>query len=146
MIINELEIKRGLQNRGIRPSNKRVAVMKYLIENPVHPTVDEIYRDLHKSIPSLSKTTVYNTLKILVGNGAVLSLLIDDKNCRYDGFTHSHAHFICNSCGKIFDVGLKEGYNFNGTVDLKGFNVKSAHLYFSGYCELCNSLAGNCEQ
>lgn len=117
--------------------------MRYLMENPVHPTVDEIYRDLHKSIPSLSKTTVYNTLKILVGHGAVLSLSIDDKNCRYDGFTHSHAHFICNTCGKVFDVGLKEDLDLTDTADLKRFNVNAAHLYFSGYCNLCAPLANN---
>ena len=38
--------------------------MEYLMAHRTHPTVDEIYLALSPSIPTLSKTTVYNTLKL----------------------------------------------------------------------------------
>ena len=56
--------KQYLLNFGIKPSLQRLAVMKYLMQYHTHPTVDEIYAALHSSIPTLSKTTIYNTLSL----------------------------------------------------------------------------------
>ena len=49
---------------GIHPSVQRIAIMDYLIKHRTHPTVDEVYTALSDEIPTLSKTTVYNTLKL----------------------------------------------------------------------------------
>ena len=84
-----------LQAHGIKPSLQRMAVMTYLIEHRTHPTADEIYTALHPSIPTLSKTTVYNTLKLLTEKGAALQLTIDERNCCFDADTSPHAHFLC---------------------------------------------------
>ena len=93
-----------LIKHGIRPSVQRIAVMNYLLEHRTHPTVDEMYVALSKDMPTLSKTTVYNTLELLVKQKAVLELTIDSKMSHYDGYTHAHAHFKCKKCGRIFDL------------------------------------------
>ena len=61
-----------LSNHNIKPSLQRIAVYSYLIEKKNHPTVDMIYSDLHPTMPTLSKTTVYNTLKLFIENGCSL--------------------------------------------------------------------------
>ena len=63
-----------LQNYGIHPSVQRIAIMDYLLKNHTHPTVDEVYVALCKVIPTLSKTTVYNTLRLFSEHGAALML------------------------------------------------------------------------
>lgn len=73
---NTLDI---LTNHGVKPSVQRLAVMDYLVENHTHPTADEIYSALHKQMPTLSKTTVYNTLKLLTEQGAAIQLTIDER-------------------------------------------------------------------
>lgn len=73
-----------LNSHNIRPSVQRIAILKYLLEHRIHPTVDDIYLALNPTMPTLSKTTVYNVLRNLVENGAVLALTIDEKNVRYD--------------------------------------------------------------
>ena len=55
-----------LEEHDVKPSVQRIAVMDYLMTHRTHPTVDEIYHALEKQIPTLSKTTVYNTLKLFV--------------------------------------------------------------------------------
>ena len=65
-----MDVLKRLQNHNIKPSVQRIAIMNYLIEHRTHPTVDEIYTALSPSIPTLSKTTVYNTLKLLSEQGA----------------------------------------------------------------------------
>ena len=63
---------------------QRMAIMDFLIANRIHPTADEIYNALYPTIPTLSKTTVYNTLKLFTEQGAVKALVIDEKNVRFD--------------------------------------------------------------
>ena len=55
-----------LKDHGIRPSLQRVCVYRYLRGVKTHPTVDEIYSALLPEYPSLSRTTVYNTLELLI--------------------------------------------------------------------------------
>lgn len=50
-----------LEKCGIKPSLQRIAIVEYLMENRIHPTADDIYHALCIQVPTLSKTTVYNT-------------------------------------------------------------------------------------
>ena len=102
----------------------------------VHPTVDDIDNAILADMPSLSKTTVYNVLKHLEEKGALKSLLIDEKNIRYDADTSSHMHFKCNKCGKLYDLKQPDFSMLTGTED---FEIKQVHLYCWGLCPDCKS-------
>lgn len=125
-----------LLKAGVKPSLQRIAIMEYLLTHSTHPTVDMIYSDLAPIIPTLSKTTVYNTLKLLSEQGAILSLNIDEKNVRYDGDISAHAHFRCKSCIEIFDFPL-EGDEFSCIKNPGDFQVTECQVYYTGYCEKC---------
>ena len=43
---------------GIRPSLQRIEIMRYLLTHPTHPTIDEIFMELKKRIPTVSRTTI----------------------------------------------------------------------------------------
>ena len=60
-----------LLDHNIKPSMQRIAIMQYLMEHPIHPSADDIYTALSPSMPTLSKTTVYNTLKLFSEQGAL---------------------------------------------------------------------------
>ena len=102
--MQEKEVYDYLTAHGVKVSVQRVAVMQYLLQQMGHPTVDEIYQALVDHIPTLSKTTVYNTLRLLMEHGVVRMLTIDGKNANYDGVTEPHAHFLCHQCGRIFNI------------------------------------------
>lgn len=125
-----------LQGYGIKPSLQRMAIMSYLMDHRIHPTADDIYIALYTVVPTLSKTTVYNTLKLFVEQGAVLSLMIDDKNVRYDVDTSCHAHFQCIHCNQVYDVPVEhpEAVERQYISDLL---VTETHLYYKGYCKHC---------
>ena len=93
-----------LSEAGVRPSVQRVAVYSYLCEHPVHPTVETLYASLSPEYPTLSKTTIYNTLKLFEEKNLVHSLKIEDDKLRYDADIRPHIHFKCEKCGKVFDV------------------------------------------
>lgn len=133
-----MDIYNYLRSYHIKPSVQRIAIMEYLLEHRTHPCIDEIYLALCKSIPTLSKTTVYNTLKILTEHGAAQMLTIDERNACFDGDVSKHAHFQCKKCGKIFDfpIPYMEEEERNKLAKA-GFKVDSTQLYYKGLCPEC---------
>ena len=87
-------IQQRLVEHGIKPSLQRIAVLEYLMTHATHPTVDTIFSDLYPSIPTLSKATVYNTLKLLVQCGAVNMITIEEKNACYEDCNKRYMHFL----------------------------------------------------
>ena len=120
----------------IKPSMQRIAIMDYLMTHRVHPTADEIYNALYPTMPTLSKTTIYNTMKLFSEQGAVKALVIDEKNVRFDIDTSSHAHFMCLGCGCGYDLPIEnqEAIQLEGVGELI---ITEIHLYYKGYCKKC---------
>jgi len=127
-----------LAQHGVKPSQQRLAVMNYLLTHRTHPTVEEVYQSLITELPTLSRTTVYNTLRLLAEHGAALQLTIDEKKVCYDGDTSPHAHFLCTRCGKVFDVPLRcADVAADGCLP-SGFKTDDVQLYYRGCCPQCN--------
>lgn len=128
-----------LISHGVKPSVQRLAIMNYLFLHKTHPTADEIYMSLHSEIVTLSKTTVYNTLKLLAEKGAILALGVDDKNMRFDGNISAHAHFFCTKCGKVYDFGFEIMAKINSlaSVSAEGYRIDDSQLNCKGICSEC---------
>lgn len=122
---------------NIKPSVQRIAIMEYLMEHRTHPSADEIYTALSDSMPTLSKTTVYNTLKLFSEQGAALMLTIDERNTNFDADTSRHAHFLCKSCGRIYDLVMPTGVKEVEGVQMDGHEVTEMHYYYKGVCKNC---------
>lgn len=130
-------ITEKLKNNKIRLSHQRLKVLEYLDENRIHPTVEQIYNALHDEIPTLSKTTIYNTLNTLSEAGIVKSLNIEDNEARYDIRTDEHGHFKCKKCEEIYD--FEVDMDKVAVKDLEGFRIFSKDLYFFGICPKCSN-------
>ncbi len=133
---NSILAHRYLLQFAIRPSVQRTAIMEYLMKHRTHPTIEEIYNYLSPNMPTLSKTTVYNTLNIFIERGAVQQLVIDERNARYDVDTSSHAHFICKSCGQVSDIFNLKPALFEIPQNT-GFNIQAVEISYSGICNAC---------
>lgn len=102
-----------------------------------HPTADDIYVALAPKYPSLSRTTVYNSLRALTEAGLVRELEIESGSKHYDFARQAqHSHFICNQCGRIYDMDIPAGLE-NST--LSGFSVESIDVFFKGTCPRCRT-------
>jgi Fe2+ or Zn2+ uptake regulation protein len=124
-----------LINHGINPSVQRLAIMDYLLTKRTHPTVNEIYTELLPVIPTLSKTTVNNTLKLFVKHKVALFIDIDEHNSRFDGNVEVHTHFRCKKCGCIIDIPLSETKELlPQTPDLF---IEEAYINIKGICKTC---------
>lgn len=122
-----------LSRHNIKPSLIRVMIFDYLKENRTHPTVDDIYKALHPAVPTLSKTTVYNTVKLFVKSGITKMVTIEEQQSRFDGCTDLHGHFICSECGGVFDFETEEPI----VSGLSDFEISTHDVYCSGICKNC---------
>lgn len=126
-----------LLEHKIKPSMQRIAIMEYLMEHRTHPSADDIYSGLSPTMPTLSKTTVYNTLKLFSEQGAALMLTIDEKNVHFDGDTSPHAHFLCRRCGHIYDLHHPSPVKAVENLEMDGHWVSEVHCYYKGTCKNC---------
>ena len=117
-----------LKEKNLKITPQRLIVLKYLGENCTHPTTDEIYTDLKTNNPSLSKTTVYNSLEVLEKHGIVQSITISGSEHRYDLKQGMHHHFLCKKCGRIIDIEI-ECPNL-GKILESGHNVEEVTIHF----------------
>jgi Fur family peroxide stress response transcriptional regulator len=131
-----LESHQYLRQFSIKPSVQRSAVMDFLLKNRIHPTIEEIYLALSPTMPTLSKTTVYNTLDLFVERGAVRALAIDEKNARYDVDISAHAHLLCRSCGSVSDIFNLKPIMYEIPASGK-FKIDSVEISYYGICEKC---------
>lgn len=127
---------------GIRPSLQRIAILDWLIHHPVHPTVEDVYQGLYRQMPKLSRTTVYNTLRMLSEEKAAQMLTIDEHRVCYDGNVASHVHFYCKKCGKVIDLMDEKAPHLDSAVNIEGNIVEEEQLYYKGICAECASEEG----
>lgn len=131
-----VDIALHLKSHGIRPSMQRMAIMEYLMSHATHPTVDVIYSQLQPKMPTLSRTTIYNTLELFREKGAIRVLNLDNKTAHYDGDTSNHAHFLCRRCGRIYDVEIADEL-FCKLNNMHDHLVEQIEINYSGVCSDC---------
>ena len=90
-----------LKEKNLKVTPQRLIVLKYLGEHYTHHTTDKIYSDLKSNNPSLSKTTVYNSLEILEKHGIIQSITISGSELRYDFKQVMHHHFFWKNVEKL---------------------------------------------
>jgi Fur family transcriptional regulator, peroxide stress response regulator len=127
-----------LSQKGLQPSVQRVAILEFLCTNRIHPTAEQIWLRLSPGMPTLSRTTVYNTLKLFAELGIVRTLVIEEKEMRFDIDTSHHGHFSCDRCGRVFDFAARNP-GAAAASELDGFEIRERHLYYKGLCKECRT-------
>ena len=131
-----IPIAQVLQARGLRPSPQRIAIFSYVYNSKEHPTVDTVYRSLSPDYPTLSRTTVYQTLETLCECGLV-QRISEGGEMRFDAETDRHGHFVCTKCGEISNIA------FTGKIPLplpkdSGYVIKETQIAHRGLCPKCS--------
>ncbi len=103
-----------------------------------HPTADQIYERVRKHMPHISLGTVYRNLQKLAADGK-LQVLTIERTQHFDPLLEKHPHFICESCGKVYDVTLDRSDEAAPVLSPDtGFTVTSHQLSLYGTCEMCS--------
>lgn len=129
-------IKRSLEERGLRCTPQRHAVMAFLMQHAGHPTAAEIFEAVNRIDPRSSRATTYNNLRDLVQAGLVREVAVEGRAARFDAKGLRHHHFICDRCGSVEDI---EWYQVPRphSRSLGKRILRETELIFRGLCANC---------
>ena len=136
--MEEFDISKYIVEHGVKVSFQRMKILEYFVKFGGHPNVNDIYNYVIKEIPTLSKTTVYNTLNLFAKHDLIDIVTIEDNEVRYDFAPCIHGHFKCENCGTIADVNFDEKDIRKIIPKLNDFKIMSHHVNFKGLCKECN--------
>ena len=125
-----------------RQTKQREAILKLLRSARSHYTADQVYDEVRKEVPNISKGTVYRNLKVLQEMGLVSELSLNGSLSRFEAKRESHYHFRCERCGRVFDLDEPINNELNKRIAKKtGFQVTYHQMEFRGFCKDCQLLS-----
>ena len=123
-----------------RSTGQRKAILKILMNTRSHPTADDLYDEVRKEIPNISKGTIYRNLKILQEMGKVRELNLDSTKSRFELAIAAHYHLRCENCSRVLDLDVPILTELDRDVARKtGLRISHHQLEFRGLCHDCQS-------
>ena len=129
-----------LRERGHRLTPQRMAVIKALIGNEGHFSVEQIYERVKVDFPMTSLTTIYKTVAVLKEMGEVSELGFSGESSRYNSSPHPHPHLICIKCNEILDVDVEVDVGGDLPQEIArttGYRIVNQRFDFFGVCPRC---------
>jgi len=120
-----------LEEHGIQPSAQRVAVAEYVLYTTDHPSADQVWAEVKRSFPMLSRATVYNTLNLFTEKGLLRELVLAEGKVVFDPKLEPHHHFLDEETGEIVDVPWN-ALDVRRVHQLNGFDVHEYQVVMRG--------------
>jgi Fe2+ or Zn2+ uptake regulation protein len=123
-----------------RQTKQREAILNFLRQTDSHPTADRIYDEVRKTMPKISKGTVYRNLQVLQEEGHISEVKLYDTAGRYEIKKKAHYHFRCCQCGQVndIDIPVMEELDRQATKET-GLAISGHQLEFRGLCKECEN-------
>jgi Fur family transcriptional regulator, peroxide stress response regulator len=123
---------------GLPVTTQRRAVFEEIVDRGDHPTAEQLYREVRRQLPQISRMTVHRILGTFVSLGLVAKTCHPGSAARFDPKLGQHHHLVCLDCGRIMDV---EDPRLNHLprpdVNPHEFQIQDYHVYFRGRCARC---------
>ena len=132
----------ALGRASLRLTPQRIAIVRAFVDDESHPTAQQIFERLRRTMPTTSFATVYNTLAALERAGSCRTLRVasvsDDGTTRFDPNVAPHDHAVCDRCGAVRDVDAHAPPDAEPALG-EGFEVRAVERVYRGLCERCRT-------
>jgi Fur family ferric uptake transcriptional regulator len=130
-----------LAKNRLKRSGQREVILDAFLRSERHLSVDDLLQIVQKRRPDIGRTTVYRTLKLLQAAGLASELpLQGDTRFEVDYKRAHHDHFICKSCGEIFEFASPEIERIQDEIAANiGFVIEGHRHQIFGLCRRCAS-------
>jgi Fur family ferric uptake transcriptional regulator len=130
-----------IAQQGLRGTRQRMAVYEAARDLAGHYTADELLRKARGIDDSVSRATIYRTLPLLVGCGAVREVDVGREHTYYlteSGGANFRAQLICERCETIIPVEAPFMEWYGKAVAAKhGMRPVSQRLQVNAICAVC---------
>jgi Fur family ferric uptake transcriptional regulator len=132
-----------LVQHGLKRSEPREVVVDTFLRSHSHLSVDDLLHLVQKRRPDIGRTTVYRTLKLLQAAGLAQELEFRGQTRFEREYKREHHdHFICQSCGAIFEFSNPEIERLQEEIAQEfGFQIEGHRHQIFGRCRDCQARA-----
>ena len=131
------KLSQVLRELGINPSYHRLLILDELRKRQDHPSAEQLYRTLSPLLPTLSRTTVYNTLGLFAGRNLIRCLAVGQE-LHYDHDLQDQVHYYCLACRRIIDPPQPVDLPLPDDA-FAGFRVDQIQTIVKGLCPACRN-------
>jgi Fur family ferric uptake transcriptional regulator len=132
-----------LAKNRLKRSEQREVILDVFLRSDSHLSVDDLLQMVQKKRSDIGRTTVYRTLKLLQSAGLAQELVLQGQT-RFEREykRHHHDHFICKSCGAIFEFSNDEIERIQEEIaSALGFVIDGHRHQIFGFCQKCTERA-----
>jgi Fur family ferric uptake transcriptional regulator len=128
-----------LTQHRLKRSEQRDVILDAFLRAVGHVSVDDLLHIVQKRRPDIGRTTVYRTLKLLQAAGLASALGLEgETRFEVDYKRAHHDHFICKSCGEIFEFSSPEIERLQDEIAASiGFVIHGHRHHIFGLCRAC---------
>ena len=130
-----------LARNHLKRSEQREVILDTFFRSERHLSVDDLLQLVQKRRPDVGRTTVYRTLKLLQEAGLAQELVLDgQRRFEREYKRQHHDHFICKSCGEIFEFANADIERIQDEIAAEiGFVIVGHRHQIYGYCRDCST-------
>ncbi len=131
------KIMEAFRRSGFRATAQRIAIAQVVLSSKDHPTAEQVFEVVRITNPTISLSTVYNTLNTMKEMNMIHELAFNN-NHRFDPNIKIHINLVCQNCGEIIDVDNEIIEKEIKTVSKKrGFKITGHRIDIYGTCRKC---------
>ena len=132
-----------VKNR-LKRSEQREVILDTFLRSERHLSVDDLLILVQKRRSDIGRTTVYRTLKLLQAAGLATELVLQGQTRFEREYKREHHdHFICKSCGEIFEFSSPEIERIQDEIAAGiGFVIDGHRHQIFGFCRECAAGKG----
>ncbi|WP_338603872.1 Fur family transcriptional regulator [Sulfolobus tengchongensis] len=127
----EVDLANLLRQRNLKVTPQRIAILKLIMKGG-HFSGEQIYEELKKTEPSISLSTVYNTLETLKEAG-ILNSFEANGITWFEINRKPHINVFCTDSNMIMDLEI-EIDNFMEKLNKTGLDVKNVNIIVYADC------------
>lgn len=123
-------------------SRQREIILDTLKRNAVHPTAEKLFEIIKEEQPNsnIGIATVYRNLNKMANLGTIKRISGIEEAEHFDHNTHTHYHFMCEKCHKIYDIDAEIAPNIiKNTQETTGFIINNYDIVLHGICSECQA-------
>ena len=136
----EDKFREFLEIRGEKLTSPRRTLVRHVFSTHKHFDADELVADLRTAGRTVSRSTVYRTLRLLVEAGLLRELRLTNRTAyEHDYGYPSHDHLHCTSCNKVVEFRNDEIRRIREAICRDhGFRATSHRFVITGVCPDCS--------
>lgn len=135
------KLERYLAAHKMRRTPERFAILEKIFSSGDHFYANTLYEAMELEGYRVSRSTIYDTMQLLVDAGLVRRHQFDNQPAQYERIipdgSKNHLHLVCSVCGRVREI--KEQVIGAGLVGRRyaGFTPMSSVIYVYGICGRC---------